>query len=388
LEDFVFKNRTEIIFGKEKHEEVGEILKRFSKKILFHYGGGSIKRTGLYNTIVDSLKKSGIDFLEFGGVKPNPGLKLIKEATKACRENDIDFILAVGGGSVIDSAKAIAISVPYEGESMWDFIVTDKKPQKALGVGVILTIPAAGSESSDVTVVTNEDGMLKRGFHNEKIVPRFAILNPELTYTLPIEQMAYGASDILSHVMERYFTNTRFVDITDRLCEGTMKTVLENAPLVLQYPDDYNPRAELMWSSTIAHNGLLNTGRTGDWGSHKLAHELSTMYDLAHGATLSIIFPAWMKYVYKQKLDSFYKFAVRVFDVDPCFGSAEYVARTGIERLIGFYRSLDLPTTLAEVGIDDSGFEKMAENVVVFGKVGRFVKLDKQDVLAIYELAR
>jgi alcohol dehydrogenase YqhD (iron-dependent ADH family) len=167
-----------------------------------------------------------------------------------------------------------------------------------------------------------------------------------------------------------------------------MKTVLENAPLVLQHPDDYNPRAELMWSSTIAHNGILNTGRTGDWGSHKLAHELSTMYGLAHGATLSIIFPAWMKYVYKKRLDNFYKFAVRVFDVDPCFGSTEYVARKGIDRLIAFYRSLDLPTTLEEADIDDSGFEEMAGNVVIFGQVGRFVKLDKKDVLAIYDLAR
>lgn len=388
MENFIFKNETVIIFGKDTQKDVGKILKKYTKKILLHYGGGSIKKSGLYDQVIGSLAGNGIDYEELGGVEPNPRLSLVKKGSDICKKKGIDFILAVGGGSVIDSAKAIALSVPYEGQSMWDFLVTDKKPQKALGIGVILTIPAAGSEASDVTVITKDEGMIKRGYHHEMIRPRFAVLNPELTFTLPIPQIAYGASDILSHVMERYFTRTKFVDLTDRLCEATMKTVLENAPLIFEDPEDYNPRAELMWASTIAHNGILDTGRTGDWASHKLAHELSSMYGIAHGATLSVIFPAWIRYVYKEDLDLFYKFAVRVFGVDACFGSREYIIEKGINSLIDFYNSLDLPTSLSALEIGDDRFEEMAEKTQLFGPIGRFKKLDKKDVIKIYEIAR
>ncbi len=319
MENFVYKNSTKIIFGRVTHKDIGKEVKKYSKNILFHYGLGSIKKSGLYDEIIDSLKQEGIDIFELGGAEPNPRLGLTVKGSRICRENNIGFILAVGGGSVIDSAKAIALNVPYEGESMWDFLTGRAKPVSAIPVGVVLTIPASGSESSNVTVITNEEGMIKRGYHHELIRPVFAVLDPELTFTLPDEQLSSGAADIMAHVMERYFTKTRHVDLTDRLCEAVLKTVIENAPLIFKDPKDYDPRAEIMWAGNLAHNDLLSTGRTGDWGSHKIAHELSTFCGVPHGAALAIIFPAWMKYTYKKDIKVFYKFAVRVFDIDSPF---------------------------------------------------------------------
>lgn len=388
MENFIFQNTTKIIFGKGTHSKAGEEVKKYSKKILLHYGGGSIKKYGLYDEIVSSLKKENIRIFELGGVRPNPILGLVKEGAKICRENNIDFVLAAGGGSVIDSAKAIALSAAYGGESMWDFVTGKIKPEKALPVGVVLTLPAAGSEASNVTVITNEDGMVKKGFHSELIRPKFAILNPEVTFTLPLYQIACGAADIMSHVMERYFTRTKNVDLTDRLCEATLKTVIENAPLAIKNPDDYNPRAELMWAGTIAHNDILSTGRIGDWGSHKIAHELSALYDVAHGASLSVIFPAWMKYVYKKDIDIFFKFSVRVFDMDACFGTKEYITLKGIKKLENFFASLGLPTKLSDLNISDDRFCEMAEKTMVFGSIGNFLKLKKDDVIKIYNLAK
>ncbi|MCD4669839.1 MAG: iron-containing alcohol dehydrogenase [Actinomycetia bacterium] len=387
MENFIFKNPTKIIFGRSTHKDIGKEVKKYSNRVLFHYGMGSIKKSGLYDEVTASLEKEGIEIFELGGTEPNPGLKLTIEGSRICRENNIDFILAVGGGSVIDSAKAIALNVPYEGDSMWDFLTGEAKPAAALPVGVVLTIPAAGSESSDVTVITNEEGMIKKGYHHELIRPVFAVLNPEITFTLPDEQLSCGAADMMSHVMERYFTNTRNTDLTDRLCEATLKTVIENAPLALKNPKDYNPRAELMWAGNLAHNGLLSTGRIGDWGSHKIAHELSTFCGVPHGMAIAIIFPAWMKYVYRKDIDMFYKFAVRVFDVDPCFGTRESIARRGIERLISFFKSLDLKTSLKDIGAGEKGFEEMAGKTMLFGPIGGYMELNKQDVLNIYKLA-
>ena len=270
---------------------------------------------------------------------------------------------------------------------MWDFVKGVSKPLKVLPIGVILTIPAAGSEASNVTVITNEDGMVKKGYHNDIIRPKFAILNPELTFTLPLYQIACGAADIMSHVMERYFTSNKYVDLTDRLCEATLKTVIENAPLAMENPRDYNPRAELMWASTIAHNDFLSTGRTGDWGSHKIAHELSSMYDIAHGSSLAIIFPAWMKHVYKNDMKRFYQFSVRVFDIDPCFGTMEDIIMRGIEKLQDFFKRLELPLTLKDLSIGKDKFEEMAGKVMGFGPIGQFVELKKEDIVKIYELS-
>ncbi len=389
MNNFEFLSPTKIVFGRGTENQVGqEVEKCQARKVLLHYGGGSIKHFGLYDKVVASLKKSGIDFIELGGVKPNPRVSLVREGIKLCRENDIDFILAVGGGSVIDSAKAIGIGVPYSGD-VWDFYIGKAEPQETIPVGVVLTIPAAGSEASPGSVLTNEDGWYKRAVNAEIMRPRFAILNPELTFTLPPYQTVCGASDIMAHVMERYFTPTRHVDFTDRLCESTLKTVIKNIPVVLEQPDNYDARAEIMWAGTIAHNDLLSTGRVGDWASHDIEHEISGIYDVAHGAGLAVVFPAWMKYVYKEDRNKFVQFAVRVWNVDMDFEDPERTALAGIDRLKGFYKDVGLPTSLKELGISDDRLEEMADKCTSSNTktVGNFKKLGKQDVLNILKMA-
>ena len=271
MENFIFKNETKIVFGRGTESDVGKEILRYGKKVLFHYGRGSIKKSGLYEKVLKSLKESKISVFELGGVKPNPVVSLIRQGIKICRENDIDFILAVGGGSVIDSSKAISMGVNYKGD-IWDFFEGKAKLESSLPTGVILTISAAGSESSVVTVITNEDGLIKRGFHSSMLLPKFAILNPELTFTLPVFQIACGAADILAHTFERYFTQSKNVDLTDRLCEGLMKSVIKNSKIAISAQGNYDAMAELMWASTIAHNGILGTGRVEDWASHKFGH--------------------------------------------------------------------------------------------------------------------
>lgn len=389
MENFSFVNPTKIIFGKDTENLVGSEIKQHANKILFCYGGGSIKRTGLYEKIVKSFKKNNIEFVELSGIKPNPRLSLVREGIKICRENNIEFILAVGGGSVIDTAKGIAVGVPYE-KDVWDFYIGKAEIKETLPVGAILTIPATGSEASNSSVITNEEGWFKKGINSDSIRPVFAIMNPELTFTLPPYQTSCGAADIMAHVMERYFTNTEHVDLTDRLCEATLKTVINNAPLVLENPKNYDARAEIMWANSIAHNGLLGTGRMTDWASHKIEHELSGIYDIAHGAGLSIIFPAWMKYVYKHNIKRFVQFAVRVWGVDLSFDSEEAIAIEGIKRMTEFFKKMDLPITLSEINISDDRFEEMADKCTTSDTklIGGFVKLNKQDIINIYKLAK
>jgi len=389
MDNFTFHNPTKIIFGKATENKVGAEVKRYSQKVLLCYGGGSIKRTGLYDRVINSLKGNNIEYFEISGVKPNPRLSLVKEGIKLCREKNINFILAVGGGSVIDTAKAIAVGVPYEGD-VWDFYVGKARVKAALPVGTILTIPAAGSEASNSSVITNEEGWYKKGLTTDYIYPVFSILNPELTYTLPAYQTACGAADMMAHIMERYFTNTDNVELTDRLCEATLKTIINNVPKAIEDPEDYNSRAEIMWSATIAHNNLLNTGRIGDWASHAIEHELSAIYDIPHGAGLSIIFPAWMKYVYSHDINRFLQFSARVWDVDFHFSSPEEIALEGINRMMNFFKSIGLPVTLREAGISDDKFEEMAGKCTNFGQhtVGNFVKLTRDDIINIYKLAK
>ncbi|SNX53508.1 iron-containing alcohol dehydrogenase [Thermoanaerobacterium sp. RBIITD] len=389
MENFDFVCPTKIIFGKDTENRVGEEVKKYSNKIMLIYGGGSIKRTGLYDKVINSLKENHIEYIELSGVKPNPRLSLVNEGIKICRENNIDFILAVGGGSVIDTAKAIAVGVLYDGD-VWDIFIGKSVIEKALPVGVILTLAATGSEASDSAVITNENGWYKKGIHSDLIRPQFAIMNPELLYTLPPYQTAAGAADIMAHIMERYFTNVRNVDLTDRLCEATLKTVINNVPLLMEDPKNYNARAEVMWAGTIAHNGLLDTGRVGDWASHKIEHELSAIYDIAHGAGLAIIFPAWMKYVYKHDINRFVQFAVRVWNVDLSFEDSEAIALEGIKRLESFFKSIGLPTSLKDAGINADRIEEMADKCTVNGKVtvGQFVKLNKDDIINIYNIAK
>ncbi len=385
--DFTFHNATKIIFGRDTEKKVGEEISKLGKKVLFHYGGGSIKKTGLYDRVVESLKESGVEIFELGGVMPNPRLSLVREGIELCRKNNVDAILAVGGGSVIDSAKAIGIGVPYEGD-VWDFYSKGKKVEEMLPLGVVLTIPAAGSESSGGSVITNEDGWYKRAANSVAMRAKFAIMNPELTFTLPAYQTAVGAVDIMSHVMERYFTNVKNVDFTDRLCEATLRTMIRNTPIAIKEPENYDARAEIMWAGTIAHNDLLSTGRIGDWATHGMEHELSAIYDIAHGGGLAIMWAPWMTYVYKHDVERFAQFAYRVWDVEPDFRNQEKVALEGIKRLKEFFASLGIPVTLTGAGIPEDKFDEMARKATEEGPLGQFVKLDKDDVKKIYELAK
>lgn len=387
MDNFTFRNATKIIFGKGVENQVGNEVAKYGNKVLLHYGSGSIKKYGLYDRVLKSLKDTGLEVIELGGVHPNPGLALVKEGIDICRREKVDFILAVGGGSAIDSSKAIALGVPYSGD-VWDFYAGKAEPDKTLPVGVVLTIPAAGSESSISSVITNEEGLYKRSVNSEVLRPKFAILNPEISYTLPSYQTVCGASDIMAHIMERYFTRTENVELTDRLCEATLKTVINNVPMVLERPDDYNARAEIMWAGAIAHNNLLSTGRVGDWGSHAIEMEISGIYDLAHGAGLAVIFPAWMKYVYRQDLKRFAQFAVRVWNQEPDFSDMGKTALAGIRKLENFFKEIGLPVTLKEANIPHDRLKEMAKKCTESGPVGNFVKLDTDDVFKILEMAK
>ncbi len=390
MENFMWDGASRVVFGKGVENEVGKWVKKYGgTKVLLHYGGGSIKKSGLYDRIIKSLKTENIEIIELGGVVPNPKLNLIRKGIKLCKEKGANFVLAVGGGSVIDSSKGIAVGVPYNGD-VWDFSDRKAVPQVALPVGVVLTIPAAGSETSKYAVATNEDGSypFKRDIvydNNEVIRPKFAIMNPELTFTLPPYQTACGIVDIMAHAMERYFTSVKNVELTDRLIEGLLKTVINNSYIVMKEPNNYNARAEIMWAGSIAHNDQLGTGRQGDFVSHMIEHELSALYDIAHGAGLAIIFPAWAKYVYKFNVARFTQFAVRVLNVDMNFANSESVALEGIKRMENFYKDMGMPVTLKEAKIPSDKFEEMAEKCL---KPGSIKKITKEDVIEILKLAR
>jgi len=388
--NFEFVNPTKIVFGKDSEKKLPQEIKKYGNKVLLHYGGGSIKENGIYDKVTSILKEANIEYIELGGVKPNPRLSLIYEGIKICRENDIDLILAVGGGSVIDSAKGIAVGVPYDGD-VWDFYTGKALPESKVPVGVVLTHAAAGSEMSFSSVVTNEDGMLKRPLDHEVLYPEFSILNPEFTYSLSPYQTSCGIADILAHLMERYFTNVKAVGITDRLLEGAMKNLIDNAFAVLENPQDYDARSEIMWTGTIAHNNLLNTGRIGDWATHMIEHELSGFNDVAHGAGLAVIFPAWLKYVYKQDIDLFVQFAVRVWNVEQDFYNKEKTALAGIAKLEEFFKDLGLPVRLSEIGIKEEHFQTIADKCRTFHEddtVGNFVKLTREDIVNILKIAK
>ena len=338
MEDFVYGRSTRVIFGRGKEKEAGKEVRRAGgSTVLLLSGQGSIRKSGLYDSVVDGLQEEGLTVVELSGVVPNPRLSFARKGIALCRKESVDFILAVGGGSVIDTAKTIAVGVPYDGD-VWDFSAKKTPPRKALPVGVVLTIPAAGSETSQYAVITNDETPypLKRDvvFVNQELIrPQFAILDPELTFGLPPYQTACGVVDIMSHVIERYFTSSSNVEFTDRLCEATLKTVIEGARVVMKEPRNYDARAQIMWAGSIAHNDLLGTGRAGDWSSHAIEHELSAIYDIAHGAGLAIVLPAWARHVYPKAVAQFAQFAVRVWNVEPDFADPARTAREGILRM-------------------------------------------------------
>lgn len=389
MENFEFCNPTRILFGRGAEEQVGAQVAAYSKNILLHFGGGSIKASGLYDRVTASLRKAGVTWVELGGVQPNPRLSLVREGIKLCKEHQLGLILAVGGGSAIDSAKAIAMGAVIDGD-VWDFYLGKGAPVAALPVGTVLTIPAAGSEASTGTVITNETGWLKRAVNSELIYPRFSILNPELAFSLPRFQVACGVADIMAHLMERYFTNVCHVAFTDRLLEATMKTLIGQAPLVLENPQDYDAWAELMWAGTIAHNNLLNTGRVGDWASHQIEHEISGIYDVAHGAGLAVVFPAWMKFVLQHDLNRFVQWSVRVWNVEMDVFNPQAVALAGIQRMENFFHSIGLGTRLVDLGITDDRIDEMADKCTEGNTrpAGNFVRLDRAAVREILLLAK
>lgn len=388
MENFVFRNPTKIIFGKGMENIVGKEAAIYGKNILLHYGKESIKQSGLYDRVLASLASEGLTVFELGGVKPNPRVDLVRKGIVICKEHDINLILAVGGGSVIDSAKAISIGTFYQND-VWDFYTKEAQAEKALPVGTILTIPAAGSESSDGSVITNENGNLKRAYGSNLLYPAFSILNPELAFTLPSNQIANGITDMITHLLERYFTNSVSVGLSDRLIEGSLKNIIEFAPIVLEQPHNYNAWAEIMWSATVAHNNLFRSGRIGDWASHNIEHELSGIYDIAHGAGLAAIFPAWMKFLYLHDVERFAQWAVRVWNVEQSFKSYKDTALAGIKKFEDFLHSIGMTTSLKKMSIDETKIEEMANKCTNNGTktLGQFVKLKKNDVISILKLA-
>jgi alcohol dehydrogenase YqhD (iron-dependent ADH family) len=387
MQNFEFCSRTKIIFGKDTESKAGQETFQYAKKVLLHHSGGHAVKSGLINRVKDSLKSAGVELIELDGVQPNPIISLVYKGIDIVKKEKLEFILAVGGGSVIDSAKAIAIGAVNEGD-VWDFFERKKPANNALPVGAVLTIPAAGSESSNSCVITNEQGPWKRGVNYEFIRPVFAILNPELSYYLPPFQTACGIADMMAHIMERYFTKEPNVELTDELCEGALRAIIRNGRKIFSGGEkDYNARAEIMWAGNIAHNNILGTGRIGDWASHPIGHELSALFNIAHGASLSIIFPAWMRYNIHEDTARFARFAVKVWGVDGAYYDLEQAASEGISRMKNYFSSIGLPVSLAEAKIDTSRIGEMAKRAVKFGPVGNFRKLDEKDIEAIYRLA-
>ena len=386
MDNFNFYSPTEFVFGKDRENECGELVKKYGgTKVLIHYGGGSAVRSGLIDRVKASLDAAGIPHVELGGVKPNPHDSLVYKGIEVVRQNGIDFILAVGGGSTIDSSKAIAMGAVYDGD-FWDFYDGRASAAAALPIGVVQTIAAAGSEGSGDSVVTKEDGMLKRGASSEHIRPKFAVQNPALLCTLPAYQIACGITDIMAHVFERYFTNTLEVEITDRLCEAVLLTMVKEGPRAIADPANYQVRANIMWAGTVAHNGVVGCGRSQDWNSHAIEHELSALYDCAHGAGLAVVMPAWMEYVVDHNVMRFAQMATRVFGCQMNFENPKATALEGIRAFRRFLHSIGMPINFAELGAKEEDIPKMVEKLNP-GDGWGFVPLKAKDVTAIYRIA-
>ena len=390
--DFNYFTPTKVVFGRDTEQKTAELIREFGgNKVLIHYGGGSVVRSGLLKKVTDTLEAAGIPYVTLGGAVPNPHLGLVYEGIELCRKEGVDFLLAVGGGSAIDSAKAIGYGVTNEGD-VWDFYDYKRKATACLPLGVILTIAATGSEMSDSSVITKEEGLVKRGYSSDYCRPKFAIMNPALTMTLPDYQTACGCTDIMMHTMERYFTNGGNMEITDSIAEGLLRTVMVNAEILVKDPKNYDARAEIMWAGSLSHNGLTGCGNDGgDWMTHKLEHELGGLYDVAHGAGLAAVWGSWARYVYKECLPRFRRFAVHVMGVEP-YGTDEEIALKGIETLEDFFRRINMPTNLRELGVEasDEDLTVMAHKCYVGagGPKGSARLLDEKDMLAIYKASR
>ena len=391
MNDFSFYSPTKFVFGRGAEAQVGALVRAFGgTKALLHFGGGSVKRNGVYDAVVKSLEGAGVEYVSLGGVQPNPRSGLVREGIALCRKENVDFILAVGGGSVIDSAKAIAFGTLYDGDFADFYFGKDVKNQpqvpKALPVGTVLTIAAAGSEGSANSIINLEPGNLKRGATGDALRPKFSVLNPEFTFTLSPFQTACGLTDIFAHVVERYFTPTKEVEITDALCEAVMRTVVKESAKVMANPRDYDARANIMWAGTVAHNNVCGVGRAQDWSSHGIEHELSALYDCAHGAGLAVVMPAWMEYVMKADIARFARFAERVWDVRE--GSPEERAKDGIRRYRAWLKSIGMPQNFAELGAKTEDIPALVEKLGLKGNtLGAFRPLNDADVAGILRIA-
>lgn len=382
MNNFTYQNPTKLIFGKGQVEQLSKEIPQYGTKVLLVYGGGSIKKNGLYEEILTQLKNIDADVHELSGVEPNPRITTVRKGVEICKKENIDFILAAGGGSVIDCTKAIAAGAKYDGDA-WD-LVTKKAPVKeALPFGTVLTIAATGSEMNSGSVITNWETKEKYGWGSPLTFPKFSILDPVNTYTVPKNHTVYGMVDMMSHVFEQYFHQKTNAPLQDRFCESLLLTVIESGPKLLNELDNYELRETILYSGTIALNGYLQVGYRGDWASHNIEHSVSAIYDIPHAGGLAIIFPNWMKHVLHEDVSRFKQVAVRVFGVNPEGKTDEETALEGIAKLREFWSSLGAPTKLSDYDIDDSKLEEMADKAMINGEFGNFKKLNREDVLAI-----
>ena len=393
MKDFNYYAPTEVVFGEKSEEQVSALVKKYGgMKVLVHYGGKSAVKSGLLDKVCGLLKEDGVEFVTLGGVVPNPRLSLAQKGIELCRQEGVDFILAVGGGSVIDSSKCIAYGVPYEGD-VWDFYLGKAQPEKMLPVACVLTIPAAGSEMSESSVITNEDGDVKLGYSNNLSRSKFAIMNPRRTFTLPPYQTAAGVTDMMMHTMERYFTKDDDMDFTTDLAEAMLRSIKDAVFAVLKNPEDYRYRAQIMWGGSLMHNGLTGCGVADDWATHQLEHELSGMFDVTHGAGLAAIWPSWARYVMHENLSRFVRFAVNVMDVPNDFTDPEGTALKGIEAMERFYHAIGMPINIKELIGKDISDEEIKEMTRKCSRdyqrtCGCLKVLKAEDMESIYKMAR
>ncbi len=393
MKDFNFYAPTEVVFGKDSENQLACLVKKYGgTKVLIHYGGKSAERSGLLAGVEKNLQEAGIPFVKLGGVVPNPRLSMVHQGIELCKKESVDFLLAVGGGSVIDSCKAISAGF-YMDCDVWKVYLCEQEPTRCLPIGTVLTIPAAGSEMSDSSVITNEEGWVKKGHSTNVWRPKFAIMNPERTYTLPAWQTACGATDIMMHTMERYFSLDDDMEMTDSIAEALLRTVKTVTPIALANPNDYNSRAQIMWAGSLAHNDLTGCGTTGDWATHQLEHELSAIFDVSHGAGLAAVWGSWARYTMDANISRFVRFAVNVMGVPQDFKSPEATAEAGIKAMEAFYKSIGMPTNIHDLigrEISDDEIELMANKCSNNGTrtQGMLKVLKKEDMIKIYQMAR
>ncbi|MFD1358663.1 iron-containing alcohol dehydrogenase [Fictibacillus halophilus] len=386
MNEYIYYNPTRLVFGKNQIKTLKDELGRYGKKVLVVYGGGSIKRNGLYDEVMSELNKMGMEVSELSGVEPNPRLSTVKKGVDLCKENNIECLLAVGGGSVIDCTKAIAAGAKYDGD-VWDLITLKAQPQEALPFGTVLTLAATGSEMNSGSVITNWETQEKYGWGSPLVFPKFSILDPTYTFSVPKDQTIYGIVDMMSHVLEQYFHNAENTPLQDRFAESILLTVMETAPKLLEDLENYELRETILYNGTMALNGTLQMGLRGDWGSHNIEHAVSAVYDIPHAGGLAILFPNWMRHNVDTNVERFKQLAVRVFNVETEGKSDKEAALEGIDRLSAFWTSLGAPNALADYDIDSSKLDLIADKAMARGEFGNFSKQNKEDVLNILKMS-